>query len=231
MSDVQQLEHRDEEPPDERPGTTGVRKVAERWSTRLEVVIAIALGLAAIAGAFAAYRSEQENHHASAHFSEGIANFDEAGQLFAAANATLSRDQAQFLAYATALHDRKAKLADFIRHHLMDARLQTAVAWWEGPANVKQAQPATTPFVSGDPGYTIPERTQALRRTRDSTRRFEEAKVDQDNADHYELIEVILATSLFLYGIAGVTRSMPVKLGTLATGGAIFLISLVLLIT
>ena len=229
MSEVRRSGDRDDERRDVAPRAEDEQPAGASRHLRIELLIAAALGLAAIVGAFAAYRNEQENHHASALFSEGIANFDEAGQLFATANSTLSRDQAQFLAYVTALHDRKTELADFIRRHLMDSRLQAAVAWWQSPANTKQPHPAATPFVAGDPSYTIPEQTQALQRTADSKRRFEQAKVDQGNADHYELIEVILATALFLYGIAGVTRSMTVKFVTLGTGGVIFATSLVLL--
>ena len=60
---------------------------------------------------------------------------------------------------------------------------------------------------------------------------FAEAKQQQDNADHYTLVEVIPATALFLDGIAGVTRNMRLKRGTLATGMLIVVISLVLLAT
>jgi hypothetical protein len=230
MSDVHQLD----EPPDPRPLDASTVRAdaaqAERRDRRLELVITIALGLAAILGAYAAYRNEQSNHHATVHFSEGITNFDDAGQFYATANSTLNRDQAQFLAYVTALHDRKQKLASFIRAHLMDARLRAAVSWWESPANMRNAHPAATPFVSSDPSYAIPAQNQAVDRTTDSKRRFDEAKHEQERADHFELIEVILATSLFLYGIAGVTRNTRVKLGTLCTGAAIFILSLILLI-
>jgi hypothetical protein len=231
MSDVHQLaEPADLPPADDSTAHADVAR-AERRYRRLEMVITVALGLAAIVGAYAAYRNEQSNHHATIHFSEGITNFDDASRLVASANSTLSRDQAQFLAYTTALHDNKPKLASYIRSHLMDQRLQAAVAWWESPANMRQSHPAPTPFVSRDPRYAIPEQRQAVDRGADSDRRFNEAKHEQERADHFELIEVILATALFLYGIAGVTSNMTVKLGTLGTGMAIFIVSIALLIT
>lgn len=40
---------------------------------------------------------------------------------------------------------------------------------------------------------------------------------------------MILATALFMYGIAGVTRGMTVKLATLATGALIFVLAVALL--
>jgi hypothetical protein len=232
MSDVRPLNEPADRPRKDDPaGADDNRQASPRRHWRLELLITVALGVAAIVSAFAAYKNEQRNHAATVHFSEGITNFDNAGQLFATANSTLSRDQSQFLAYAAALHDRKAALAEFIVRHLMDPRLQAAVAWWQSKANTGQQRPAPTPFTNRDPSYAIPEQHQAVQRTADSKRRFDQAKIEQENADHFQLIEVILATALFLYGIAGVTRNMTLKLGTLCTGGVIFLISLVLLIT
>ena len=57
------------------------------------------------------------------------------------------------------------------------------------------------------------------------------ARKEQDKADNYTLVEVILATSLFLYGIAGVTRNMTLKIGTLMTGLGIFAVAIILLLT
>jgi hypothetical protein len=206
-------------------------KTKSAWPGRLDVIIAIALGLAAVVGAFAAYKNEQRNHAASALFSEGITKFEDASHLNATANSTLARDQSQFLAYVTALHDNKPVLARFILHDLMDSTLRAAVKWWQSPANTSQPTPARTPFTSSNPDYVIPQQAQAANREKASTQDFAEAKTQQEHADHFTLIEVILATALFLYGIAGVTRSLPIKLGTLGTGGLIFLISLLLLIT
>jgi len=201
------------------------------WLRRLDLIIAVALGSAAIVGAFAAYKNEQRNHAATEHFSEAIREFDEAGQLTSSANTTLSRDQGLFVAYVSALHDKKPALANYIRDHVMDERLRAAVNWWQSSANMGQPVPAGTPFTGQDPQYVLPQTVQAEKSTADSRRDFAEAKVQQENADHYTLVEVILATALFLYGIAGVARSTPVKLGTLGTGGVIFIASLVLLIT
>ena len=60
---------------------------------------------------------------------------------------------------------------------------------------------------------------------------FTEARADQEKADHYTLIEVILATSLFLYGVAGVTGNLRSKRAVVVIGSVIFLIALVFLVT
>jgi hypothetical protein len=209
---------------------TGTRAKSP-WPGRLELIITVALGLAAIVGAYAAYKNEQRNHDATAQFSHGIANFDDAGQYFATANATFGEQESEFLAYATAVHNNQGDLATYIVTNLMDPTLQSAIKWWESPANLNSAHPSHTPFTVKNPDYSIPQLAAAQQRTDASRQNFAEAKTQQDNADHYTLVEVILATALFLYGIAGVTRNMTLKLGTLATGMLIFIISLGLLVT
>ena len=232
MSDDEHTEASDDRPVDDHAEPEPAEpEPRARRHRQLEIVIAVALGLAAIAGAFAAYKNEERNHAATIHFTEGITNFDHAGQLFATANSTMSRDQAQFLAYVSAKHDNKPTLAEYIRTHLMDPRLQAAVAWWESPANMGQAHPAQTPFTAADPNYSIPEQTQAVQRTAASEVRFNQGKVDQEGAAHFELIGVIIAASLFLYGVAGVASEMTIRIGALVSGIVIFLIALALEIT
>ncbi len=196
----------------------------------LELLIAVALGLAAMVSAFAAYRNEQRNHDATEQFSLGVRNFDDAGQFYTNGNFALAHDQAVFLEYAQARQQHNGRLTSYIFDNLMDSRLQAAVRWWQGP-NAKSAHPAATPFTAKDPDYQIPHVAEAADKTAASTKNFAEARRQQERADHFTLVEVILSTALFMYGIAGVASSMTLKVGALAIGGLIFLISVVLLVT
>ena len=181
-------------------------------------------------GAFAAYRNEERNHDATLQFSLGVRNFDNAGQFYSTGNATFSNDQALFLEYAKAIQQNNKQLADYIYKNLMGSTLQAAIKWWEGP-NAKRAHPARTPFTPDNPDYKVPQIAAATASTDASRANFSDARKQQDKADNYTLVEVILATALFLYGIAGVTRNMTVKIGTLGIGLAIFVVSIVLLLT
>jgi hypothetical protein len=212
------------------PARASEHAARSRWTGRLELIITIALGLAAMVGAFAAYRNEQRNHDATAQFSLGVRNFDDAGQFYATGNAAFTHDQSLFLEYAKAIQQNNKQLALYIFNNLMGPTLQAGVKWWEGP-NANSAHPARSPFTDKDPSYGIPQITEAQQRTNASRTNFTDAKKQQDKADHFTLVEVILATALFLYGIAGVTRNMTLKIGTLAIGGLIFVISVVLLLT
>jgi hypothetical protein len=221
----------DEPPQPDRPEPSEPARQAPWWTRRLDILIAVALGLAAIASAFAAYQNEHKNHAATINFNQGITDFDDAGQLLSSANTILTRDQSLFLSYVTALHDGKKELAAYIRTHLMEPRLEAAVAWWESPANTRQRVPADSPFVSGDPKYVIQEKVQAEQRIEQSQQHFAQAKREQEKAAHFQLIEIILAISLFMYGIAGVARAMPVKLTALGSGAAVFVLAVILEIT
>jgi len=197
---------------------------------RLELIITIGLGLAAMVGAFAAYRNEQRNHSATEQFSFAVRNFDDAGQFYATGNATFSNDQALFLEYAKAVQQNDKRLADYIFSNLMGPTLRAAVKWWEGP-NARAKHPAKTPFTASNPDYSVPQIAAAKKSTELSKANFAEARKQQEDADHFTLVEVILATALFLYGIAGVTRNLTLRLGTLGIGGLIFVISVILLLT
>ena len=206
------------------------KRTKSPWEGRLELIITVALGLAAVVGAFAAYRNETRNHEATLQFSLGVRNFDDAGQFSSTGNATFSNDQSLFLEYSKALQQNNKQLAAYIFNNLMGPNLQAAIKWWEGP-NAKSKHPARTPFTPQNPDYKIPQIAAAAASTNDSRTNFAMARREQDKADNYALVEVILATSLFLYGIAGVTRNMTLKIGTLITGLSIFAVSIILLLT
>jgi hypothetical protein len=57
------------------------------------------------------------------------------------------------------------------------------------------------------------------------------AESHQEKAADYTLAEVILATSLFLFGIAGLSSRWHIKVGALGTATGVFLVALVVLAT
>lgn len=60
---------------------------------------------------------------------------------------------------------------------------------------------------------------------------FTHAEDQQEKATRYTLVEVILASSLFLLGVAGVARDRRVKVGALAAASVVFVTALALLAT
>jgi hypothetical protein len=132
--------------------------IPARWEGRLEVIIAIALGLAAIVTAGAVFLNERQEHKATVKFH-------------------------------TATHD------------LVTASI-AGIHTPRGEALEASAEHASN-----------------------------EADEHQEKAARYTLAEVILATSLFLFGVAGISSRSRIKLSALGTATFVFLVALVLLAT
>jgi Flp pilus assembly protein TadB len=128
------------------------------WESRLDVIIAIALGLAAIVTAGSVYFNEHQEHKANLDF-----------------------------------------------HQATHELLQATVVGIRSPAG----------------------RARELH----STQEVEAAENHQERASRYTLAEVILATSLFLFGVAGISSRWRIKLGALGTATGVFLVAVALLVT
>jgi hypothetical protein len=57
------------------------------------------------------------------------------------------------------------------------------------------------------------------------------AEDHQEKAARYTLVEVVLATSLFLFGVAGISSRWRIKIGALISASFVFVIALLLLAT
>jgi Flp pilus assembly protein TadB len=128
------------------------------WQARLEIIIAVALGLAAIVTAGAVFLNEHQEHKATIDF-----------------------------------------------HHATHDLLHATAA-----------------------GIRTP-RGRALEVV--STNEVVDAEDHQEKAASYTLAEVILATSLFLFGVAGISSAWRIKIGALSVATLVFLIALVVLAT
>jgi hypothetical protein len=59
----------------------------------------------------------------------------------------------------------------------------------------------------------------------------EQAEDHQEKAASYTLAEVILATSLFLFGVAGISARWRIKISALSIATGVFLVAIVVLAT
>ena len=129
-----------------------------RWESRLDILIAIALGLAAVVIAGAVYLNEHQEHKANEDFHSAT-------------------------------------------HYLVGA----AAAGLNTPR-----------------GRAL----ETLAEKEDNS-----AEDHQEKAADYTLAEVILATSLFLFGIAGISSRWRIKIGALSTASVVFVFAVILLAT
>jgi hypothetical protein len=210
----------------------------KRFDKPFEVIIAVLLGLAAIGTAYAAYMTDLRDGDALKSFQEGNRIADRANQQLNEVSANRNEDQivSTFAVGAVVnftfqsalaggdLADKDAQeLANDLINQLGSDDLIAA-----NKACNKDPECTVAPIDSEH--YVVPAVAEAERLDKEADRLFADANANDEKGDNYSLITVILATALFLYGVAAVARARPVKLGTAGLGATIFTVSMVMLI-
>jgi hypothetical protein len=201
---------------------------------RFELVIAILLGLAAIVGAVAAYQTGAKDGDTLTAFQEGNRTSDLASRLKTEAAAKRAEDQVvtTFAVQATVTtiitnKGQGGKAAAELGKKLIDLvgspELKTALTKCDADPACGDTPPIDSKY------YVVKESTDAVALDKKATALFASAGHSSKQGDHYSLVTIFLATSLFLYGVAAVARGRSIKLGMASVGFVIFLIGLVLM--
>src|SRR5437016_14578627 len=96
------------------------------------------------------------------------------------------------------------------------------VEWWINGKNT-----GSTPFNANDPYHANPEYPKGAELDAETTKLFKEGLDQEHRSNRYTLVEVLIASALFLYGIASVTRRVSIKVGFLVVGFVLFVLSCV----
>lgn len=202
-------------------------EASSAFKDRLELVIAVMLGLAAIITAWTAFQSSQLGDKVQESFSEGIRAADQASQEYNTAIATDNQNQALFLEFAKALVVEDEVTSSYIKQTLMSDELAAAVEWWvEQPDDTGP----DSPFVEENPNWDDKSWTAAAELDAKAQQYFDEAKKADTNGDKFDLLQVIVTLSLFLFGVASLVRQQRIQVGLAAIGGSILLYSIVMTI-
>jgi hypothetical protein len=191
----------------------------QRIKDRLEILLAVLLGLAALATAFAAYQGDLYGGDSVVKLNDSVRATAQASQKVIEGNQAFTQDVELFLEFAK-LAQRKEDVGvgQYFRDSLMDENMQKALSWW---SDDKDAQ---TPFEEGSP-YVRTEYVEAEKLERQARSDFDLA-IDLDNkGDSFMLYTVLYASALFLYGIASVARQLKVRYATMTVGFIIFLLA------
>ncbi len=193
-------------------------------SLKLEIFLAIGLGLAAVVTATASFQSALVEDQMIAGFNRGIKAVDEAGQAYSEAQQILNRDQALYIEYNKANFEEQYTLSTYILTSLMDQNMREAVEWWRDVA-----KNARTPFDEGSP-YQLPalDRWESLKE--EASEQFAAANEADETTDRYDFITVLAAIVLFFFGLASVVRSPGIRQTFGAMGAVILVASIVLLV-
>ena len=198
------------------------------FKDRVEQIIAVMLGLAAIITAWTAFQSSQLGDKVQESFSEGIRSSDQASQEYNTAIATDNQDQAIFLEYAKALVAEDEVTATYIQESLMSPELAAAVEWWiEQPDDTGP----DSPFVEENPNWDDSSWNTAADLDVEAQQYFDSARQADADGDEFDLLEVIVTLSLFLFGIASLVRQQKIQVGLAAVGGVILIYSIIMTIT
>jgi hypothetical protein len=198
------------------------------FKDRVEQIIAVMLGLAAIITAWTAFQSSQLGDKVQESFSEGIRSSDQASQEYNTAIATDNQDQAIFLEYAKALVAEDEVTATYIQESLMSPELAAAVEWWiEQPDDTGP----DSPFVEENPNWDDSSWNTAADLDVEAQQYFDSARQADADGDEFDLLEVIVTLSLFHFGVASLVRQQKIQVGLAAVGGVILIYSIIMTIT
>jgi hypothetical protein len=192
-------------------------------SLKLEIFLAIGLGLAAIVTATASFQSALVEDEMVAGFNRGIKAVDEAGQAYNEAQQILNRDQALYIEYNKANFEEQYTLSTYILTSLMDENMREAVIWWRDVS-----EDARTPFDEGSP-YALPPLDRWEELKAEGQDHFEAATEADVTTDRFDFITVLAAIVLFFFGLASVVRS-PVIRRTFSAMGAVMLVASIVLL-
>ncbi len=200
------------------------RAADERSSNRMEILIAVLLGIAAIVTAWCSFQASQLGDVVQKSFSEGIRAADAASQAYNSAITNDIRDQTLFLEFAKAAQANDEETALYVLETLMSPELASAVEWWS-------AQPDDSgfdsPFVEENPDWSNALYEEAAALDESSQAFFDAADEADNDADNFDLLTVILALALFFLGVAGLSRQRKVMVVLSVIGAVVILFSII----
>jgi hypothetical protein len=204
-------------------------------NSRLDILISVGLGLAAVLTALCVYLTDVHDDEATLAFNAGVTATTEATGSYVEAAQRRAADEALFVEYAQlanagAFGDRIAlDSATYLQTGIMREDLREAVEWWG--RETRRDPTLTTPFVPENPFYEQPELEEAEALTASAGEEFAKAEDEQAKGDTFIIADIIVAFSLFLFGVAGVASAYRIKLTTTVMAYVIFAASLIVVAT
>ena len=194
---------------------------------RVEIAIAILLGVAAMLTAWAAFQNSQLGSTVTAAYSAGIKYADAASQKHNDATAIEVADETVFLEYAKAQQAGDTELATYIHKDLMSPELAAAIDWWVAQPETARA---ATPFTHDNPNWDDTAFQEAKALGAQAEAQDAAAKRADDLGGRFEILSIFIAIALFLFGVASLVRQERIKIGLAVVGGVILAYSIIRLI-
>jgi hypothetical protein len=178
----------------------------DRWT---EILSAILLGLVTIATAWSGYQSARWGGVQSTKYSEASALRVESTRASTLAGQQTQIDVALFSNWLNAYADENQLLEEFYRERFR-AEFAPAFEAWVATEPAQNPEAPSSPFVM--PEYQLAATQQSEDLEGQASETFEEGKAANQQSDDYILNAVVLASVLFLAGIAPRFEWLPVRL-------------------
>ncbi|MGW8144912.1 MAG: hypothetical protein ACWGN2_10985 [Anaerolineales bacterium] len=180
----------------------------DRWEPLAEVLATIVLAFATLATAWSGYQAARWGGVQSTSYSQAGALRTESTRASTQAGQLAQIDIAMFMNAINALAEGNQPLVDFYRERLRDEFKPAVEAWLAtDPANNPDAPPS--PFSM--PEYQLSRAQEAEQLQADAEAKFAEGTAANQTSDNYILNTVILASVLFLGGIASRFKAMAAR--------------------
>ena len=166
-----------------------MNEVDVRSTSRIEVIVAVLLGVAAVVTAWSSFQSGQLSGRVQSNYSQGIRIADEASQAYNTAVANDIRDRSLFLEFAKAAEADDEATAQYVLQTLMSPELAAAVEWWSEQPDESGFD---SPFVDENPAWSNEALETAQALDVEAQGRFDEAKRIGGEADDFERLSVVL---------------------------------------
>jgi len=203
----------------------------EDRGSRLVLLAAVILGIAAVLTAWASYRASLTSDGVIKNYAEQQALISEANDTYALSDREAQLEQQFFLQYAIAKAEGNTGVEDYLIE-TMGEELYQVVLWWE--EQPRETQPLS-PFVEENPNYAgLPSQDliaqgDDLKGQADARRVIAET-ADADS-DRFELANVFFAIVLFLAGVATLLGRRSVQIGILSLSVVMMVAGIVVLVT
>jgi hypothetical protein len=187
----------------------------ERWSETLSAVL---LGLVTLATAWSGYQAARWGGEQSTLYTDALGLMVEATRAETKANQLTQVDIALFVDYVNAYATGDEELATFFYERFRPEAYPAVEAWL---ATRPLQNPDAPPGPFQMPEYRVSLAEQALQLEERANRLFDEGKKANDYGDQYILNTVLLASVLFLAGIAPRFDWPPLVVIILVTAAAL----------
>lgn len=194
----------------------------QAMSHKFEIVLAILLGLSAVLVAWTTYQSGLLNGASIKEMNRSIRVSDEASQQWNEGNQDYQSQVTLFLDYAKADLDGDTDTAEFILEELMEDDFYAAVQWSEDPANE-----ADSPFVDENPEWVVAGWVEAEKLDAEADELFKSGEDFNTRSDRQALWSVLLATALFMFGLAAIMRGRTIRIVLTVAGVAFLAVAIV----